>query len=79
MLQFLREHIPMIKWTLMLTTLPFTVVILLLTYGRTQTLAIPALFEFSDTAPIVTVTALVIGFMLSGVMADHKRRREVTC
>lgn len=61
----------------MLTTLPFTVVILLLTYGRTQTLAIPALFEFSDTAPIVTVTALVIGFMLSGVMADHKEGEKL--
>jgi hypothetical protein len=67
----------MIKWKLMLTTLPFTVVLLLLTYVRTQTLAIPALFEFSDTAPIVTVTALVIGFMLAGVMADHKEGEKL--
>jgi hypothetical protein len=62
----------MLKWKLMVTTLPFALVILLLTYLRTQTFQVPALFEFSDTAPIVTVTALVIGFMLSGVMADHK-------
>ena len=61
----------------MLTTLPFTVVILLLTYIRTETFQIPALFEFSDTAPIVTVTALVIGFMLAGVMADHKEGEKL--
>lgn len=61
----------------MLSTLPFTLVILLLTFVRTQTLAIPPLFEFSDTAPIITVTALVIGFMLSGVMADHKEGEKL--
>jgi hypothetical protein len=73
----------MIKWKLMLLTLPFTLVILLLTFVRTQTLAISPLFEFSDTAPIITVTALVIGFMLSGVMADHKEGErlpaEIAC
>lgn len=67
----------MIKWKLILTTLPFTMVLLLLTYVRTQTLAIAPLFEFSDTAPIITVTALVIGFMLSGVMADHKEGEKL--
>lgn len=61
----------------MLTTLPFTVVILLLTYFRTQIFHVSALFEFSDTAPIITVTALVIGFMLSGVMADHKEGEKL--
>ena len=73
----------MIKWKLMFTTLPFALVILLLTFVRTQTLAIPPLFEFSDTAPIITVTALVIGFMLSGVMSDHKEGErlpaEIAC
>jgi hypothetical protein len=67
----------MLKWKLMVTTLPFALVILLLTYTRTQIFQIPALFEFSDTAPIVTVTALVIGFMLSGVMADHKEGEKL--
>ncbi len=70
-------HRHMIKWKLMLTTLPFTLVILLMTYLRTQTLAIAPLFEFSDTAPIITVTALVIGFMLSGVMSDHKEGEKL--
>ena len=67
----------MIKWKLIFTTLPFVLVILLFTFIRTQTLGIPALFEFSDTAPIITVTALVIGFMLSGVMADHKEGEKL--
>jgi hypothetical protein len=67
----------MFKWKLMLTTLPFAIVILLLTYTRTQLFAIPPLFEFSDTSPIITVTALVIGFMLSGVMADHKEGEKL--
>ena len=67
----------MMKWKLMLTTLPFSLVILLMAFIRTQVLLIPAFFEFSEIAPIVTITALVIGFMLSGVMADHKEGEKL--
>ncbi len=67
----------MIKWKLMLTTLPFVTVILLCTYIRVQILYMPALLEFSDTAPIITATALVIGFMLAGIMADYKEGEKL--
>lgn len=67
----------MIKWKLMLTTLPLVIVILLCTFLRVQILHIPALLEFSDTAPIITATALVIGFMLAGIMADYKEGEKL--
>jgi len=67
----------MIKWKLMLTTLPFVIVILLCTFVRAQILFIPTLLEFSDTAPIITATALVIGFMLAGIMADYKEGEKL--
>lgn len=67
----------MIKWKLMLTTVPFVIVILLCTYLRHDILAITPLLEFSDTAPIVTATALVIGFMMAGIMADYKEGEKL--
>lgn len=67
----------MIKWKLMLTTLPFVIVILLCTFIRAEILHIPTLLEFSDTAPIITATALVIGFMLAGIMADYKEGEKL--
>lgn len=67
----------MIKWKLMLTTLPFVAVILLCTFTRAQILHIPTLLEFSDTSPIITATALVIGFMMAGIMADYKEGEKL--
>ncbi|CAG0942862.1 hypothetical protein BROC_02030 [Candidatus Brocadiaceae bacterium] len=67
----------MIKWKLMLTTLPFVFVILSFTYLRVEVLQITGLLEFSDTAPIITATALVIGFMLAGIMADYKEGEKL--
>lgn len=61
----------------MLTTLPFVIVILLCTFIRAEILHIPTLLEFSDTAPIITATALVIGFMLAGIMADYKEGEKL--
>lgn len=61
----------------MLTTSPFVMVILLITYLRMQVLFIPSLLEFSDTAPIITATALVIGFMMAGIMADYKEAEKL--
>jgi hypothetical protein len=51
----------MLKWKLMLTTLPFVAVILACTFVRAEIFHIPGVLEFSDTAPIITATALVIG------------------
>ena len=61
----------------MLTTVPFVIVILLCTYLRHEVLVIAPLLEFSDTAPIVTATALVIGFMMAGIMADYKEGEKL--
>ena len=67
----------MIKWKLMLTTLPWVLLILGATFVRAEIVQIPFLLEFSDTAPIITSTALVIGFMLAGIMADYKEGEKL--
>jgi hypothetical protein len=67
----------MLKWKLMLTTLPFVAVILFLVYVRVRLLQLPSVLEFSDTSPIITATALVIGFMLAGIMADYKEGEKL--
>jgi hypothetical protein len=62
----------MIKWKLMLSTLPLVFLILAFTYVRSEIWQIASLFEFADTAPMITATALVIGFMMAGIMSDYK-------
>ena len=67
----------MLRWKLLVTTLPFVVVVLILVVIRDAVLHIPALLDFGDIAPILTGAALLIGFMLSGVMADYKESERL--
>ena len=61
----------MLKWRLLLTTLPWMAVITILAIVRQSVLQIPALVEFADIGPLLTGAALIIGFMFAGVMADY--------
>ncbi|MBI3740787.1 MAG: hypothetical protein HY257_03385 [Chloroflexi bacterium] len=65
----------MLKWKLMLSTVPFAIGIVALAYLRAQW--IPGLVEFADAAPLVTSAALIIGFMLSGVLSDYKESERL--
>lgn len=73
----------MIKWKLMLTTLPYVALALVVKLGLELGLKYPGLLEFSDLGPILTGGVFLIGFMLAGTMADYKESErlpgEVAC
>ena len=48
----------MLRWKLLLTTLPFVAAVLFLVFLRDAIFHIPPLLDFSDTAPILTGAAL---------------------
>jgi uncharacterized membrane protein len=67
----------MIKWKLMLTTLPFVLGVVVLAYVRDHILHLQGLIEFSEVSPILSVVSLIIGFMLAGVLADYKESEKI--
>lgn len=73
----------MVKWKLMLTTLPITLLMLLLKMGITYGLHFDGLVKFGDIGLVITGGIFLIGFMLAGVMADYKESErlpaEIAC
>lgn len=67
----------MVKWRLVIKTLPWVVLILGLTYARQYVLGIQSLAEFGDIGAVLTAAALIIGFMLAGVMSDYKESEKL--
>lgn len=67
----------MIKWKLMLSTLPFVAVIIGMALLRDYVLHLPGLIEFSEIAPLLPVVSLIIGFMLAGVLTDYKESEKI--
>jgi len=67
----------MVKWRLVIRTLPWVVLILGLTYLRQNVLGIQSLVDFSDIGAVLTAAALIIGFMLAGVIADYKESEKL--
>ena len=65
-----------IKWRLVVTTLPFVAVMIGLGLAR-DAIGLQGLFEFGDIAAILTAGAFLIGFMLSGTMADYKESEKL--
>jgi hypothetical protein len=67
----------MIKWRLVLTTLPFVAIVLGLAAVRDYVLHFKGVIEFSEISPILSVVSLIIGFMLAGVLADYKEGERI--
>lgn len=67
----------MIKWKLMLTTLPITIVVLLVKFFITHGLQYEGLVKFSDIGIVVTGGVFLIGFMLAGTIADYKESEKI--
>lgn len=67
----------MIKWRLMLTTLPFTFVILLIKLGLVYGIEFEGLVKFSEVSIVMTGGIFLIGFMLAGTMADYKESEKL--
>lgn len=69
--------INMVKWKLMLTTLPITLFILLLKFGITHGLEYEGLVKFSDIGIVITGGVFLIGFMLAGTISDYKESEKI--
>ena len=67
----------MAKWRLLFKTLPWVLLILGLTYLRQYVLGIQSLVDFGDIGAVLTAAALIIGFMLAGVIGDYKESEKL--
>jgi hypothetical protein len=65
------------KWRLVLKTLPWVALVLALTYLRDYVLDIRSLVDFTDIGAVITGAALIIGFMLAGVIGDYKESEKL--
>jgi len=67
----------MIKWKLMISTLPYVVVVLTIKMGAERILGFNGVLEFSDIALVLTGGVFLIGFMLSGTLTDYKEAEKI--
>jgi hypothetical protein len=67
----------MIKYRLMVTTLPWVVLIGGLAFVRDNVLHLKGVIEFSSVAPVLAAVALIAGFMLAGVLSDYKESEKI--
>jgi hypothetical protein len=67
----------MTKWRLLVSTLPWVAVTLGATYLRQDVLNIRSLVDFGDIGAVLTGAALIIGFMLAGVIGDYKESEKL--
>ena len=67
----------MIKWKLMLTTLPFVVAALVLRAVLDYVVVFTPVVDFGDVALVLTGGVFLIGFMLSGTMSDFKESEKL--
>ena len=66
-----------IKWRLMLTTLPITITILLLKFGILHILNYEGLVKFSEIGLVITGGIFIIAFMLAGTISDYKESEKI--
>jgi hypothetical protein len=67
----------LVKWKLMLTTLPITAVIVLLKYVLIEHLDYEGIVKYSEISLVVTGGIFLIGFMLAGTMSDYKESERL--
>lgn len=67
----------MLKWKLMLTTLPYVGGAVALKVLLDRLLGFPGFVEFGDMGLVVTGGVFLIGFMLAGTMADYKESERL--
>jgi hypothetical protein len=67
----------MLKYKLLITTLPFVAIVVGLALLRDFVFQIHGLLEFGEIAPILSAVALIIGFMMAGVLADYKESEKI--
>jgi hypothetical protein len=67
----------MVKWRLLLTTLPFVAAALVIKIALERLLGFQGLIEFSDMSLVLTAGTFLTGFMLAGTLADYKEAEKL--
>ncbi|MEW6434487.1 MAG: hypothetical protein AB1730_23545 [Myxococcota bacterium] len=67
----------MLKWKLMLTTLPFVAVVTVAKLVLDQGLGFAGVVEFSDVGIVLTGGVFLLGFILGGTMSDYKEAEKI--
>lgn len=67
----------MIKWRLLITTLPFVFLALAIKCALRFGFGFEGVVEFSDIGVVLTSAVFLIGFMLAGTMADYKESEKL--
>jgi hypothetical protein len=67
----------LLKWKLMLTTLPFVVVITGLKAFLEYGVQFSGVVEFSDVGVVLTGAVFLTGFLLAGTMSDYKESEKL--
>ncbi len=67
----------MLKWKLLLKTLPLVAIVIAIALVRDYVLHIPGIIAFSEVSPLLAAVALIAGFMLAGVLSDYKESEKI--
>lgn len=67
----------MIKWKLMITTLPFVAIVVAAKMALEYGLKFPGVVDFSEVGLVLTGGVFLMGFMLAGVMTDYKESERI--
>ena len=67
----------MLKWKLMLSTLPVVLLLLAIKLFLEHVLGFEGLIDFSEVGIILTSGVFLIGFLLAGTMADYKEAEKL--
>ena len=67
----------MLKWKLLITTLPLVLIVVGVALIRDYVLQIKGIIEFSDVTPLLSGVALIVGLMLAGVLTDYKESEKI--
>ena len=72
-----RKGESVVKWRLMLTTLPYVAVILVAKIFLQYVLGFGGFVDFSDVGIVLTAGVFLLGFLLAGTMADYKEAEKI--
>lgn len=67
----------LVKWKLMLATLPVTLLVVVLKVLLVQVFRFEGLFDYSDITLIITGGIFLVGFMLAGTLSDYKESERL--
>ncbi len=67
----------LVKWKLVLVTVPLALLVVVAAYIRQEVLRIPSMVAFADLGATITGTTIIVGFMVAGVMADYKESESL--